>query len=89
MGYTTRFTGEIHVNPTGTRQSGSIFGSSVGRAEWIVHSGPYALDAEAAAPDSSRSPADQPGLWSQWVPSEAGSHLVWDGHEKFYRSSAG
>jgi hypothetical protein len=26
----------------------------------------------------------QPGLWCQWTTNEEGTHLVWDGGEKFY-----
>ena len=29
-------------------------------------------------------PAGQPGLWCQWVPSEDGRYIEWDGGEKFY-----
>jgi len=29
-------------------------------------------------------PATQPGLWCQWVPSEDGTIIEWDGVEKFY-----
>ena len=30
------------------------------------------------------SPANQPGLWCNWEPSEDGKHMQWDGSEKFY-----
>lgn len=29
-------------------------------------------------------PEGQPGLWCQWVPTEDGSAIEWDGNEKFY-----
>lgn len=29
-------------------------------------------------------PPGQPGLWCQWVPSDDGTAIVWDGGEKFY-----
>jgi hypothetical protein len=29
-------------------------------------------------------PAGQPSLWCQWVPDDDGTHLEWDGGEKFY-----
>jgi hypothetical protein len=29
-------------------------------------------------------PAGQPGLWVQWIPTEDGEWLEWDGNEKFY-----
>src|SRR5262249_25443882 len=34
--------------------------------------------------DGNRPPATQPGLWCKWVPTEAGSAIVWNGVEKFY-----
>lgn len=30
-------------------------------------------------------PSDQPGLWCQWTPNEAGTAIEWDGGEKFTR----
>lgn len=87
MGYTTRFTGEIHVDPPLNEAERRYLREFSRSRRMDSPLGPYALDSKAAAPDSNRSPADQPGLWCQWVPSESGSHLVWDGHEKFYRSS--
>ena len=33
-------------------------------------------------------PATQPGLWCQWVVSDDGSSLEWDGGEKFYSYDA-
>lgn len=34
---------------------------------------------------NNNSPANtQPGLWCQWVPSDDGSQIEWDGGEKFY-----
>jgi hypothetical protein len=33
-------------------------------------------------------PADQPGLWCQWVPTDDGAHIEWDGGEKFYEYTA-
>lgn len=29
-------------------------------------------------------PSGQPGLWCQWIPSQDGKSLEWDGNEKFY-----
>lgn len=31
-----------------------------------------------------RPPSTQPGLWCQWVPTEDGDAIEWDGGEKFY-----
>jgi len=34
--------------------------------------------------DYNRAPEGQPGLWCQWVPSEEGDTIEWNGKEKFY-----
>lgn len=34
--------------------------------------------------DYNSPPRTQPGLWCQWVPSEDGTRIEWDGVEKFY-----
>ena len=34
--------------------------------------------------DYNHPPSSQPGLWCQWVPTEDGQFLEWDGGEKFY-----
>lgn len=35
--------------------------------------------------DYNRPPVDQPSLWCQWVLTEDGNFLEWDGGEKFYQ----
>ncbi len=34
--------------------------------------------------DGNRPPEGQPGLWCKWVPTEDGTAIVWNEHEKFY-----
>lgn len=34
--------------------------------------------------DNNTPPSTQPSLWLQWVPTETGKYLEWDGEEKFY-----
>ena len=34
--------------------------------------------------DYNSPPANQPGLWCQWIPSNDGKSIEWDGNEKFY-----
>ncbi len=41
-------------------------------------------DRDPSIEDYNYPPGTQPGLWCQWVPTEDGSSLVWDGGEKFY-----
>lgn len=42
------------------------------------------MDDDRAICDPNSPPERQPGLWCQWVPSEDGTAIVWDGVEKFY-----
>ena len=41
-------------------------------------------DSDETILDYNRPPRTQPGLWCQWVPSEDGQFIQWDGSEKFY-----
>ena len=34
--------------------------------------------------DYNNPPKNQPGLWCQWIPSNDGENIEWDGNEKFY-----
>lgn len=34
--------------------------------------------------DYNQPPKGQPGLWCQWIPSDDGEQILWDGGEKFY-----
>lgn len=34
--------------------------------------------------DNNTPPSTQPSLWLQWIPTENGKYLEWDGEEKFY-----
>lgn len=39
---------------------------------------------DASTIDYNHPPATQPGLWCQWVPTDDGKTIEWDGGEKFY-----
>jgi len=41
-------------------------------------------DEDESVVDAGRPPKGQPGLWCQWVPTEDGQGIEWDGGEKFY-----
>jgi hypothetical protein len=59
-------------------------GLPVGRdGEYYVGGGQHGYN-ESSVLDSNGPPAKQPGLWCQWVVSEDGKRLEWDGGEKFY-----
>ena len=34
--------------------------------------------------DYNKPPADQPGLWCRWIPTQESTGIVWDGIEMFY-----
>ena len=36
--------------------------------------------------DFNEPPEGQPGLWCQWIPTDDGSAIVWNGGEKFYHA---
>lgn len=46
--------------------------------------GSHGQDREDSIVDYNSPPATQPGLWCQWVPTEDGNEIEWDGGEKFY-----
>jgi hypothetical protein len=73
-------------DPKKIKQSESHLHSKVGLpigndAEFFVNGGGYK---DEATIDYNCPPNDQPNLWCQWIPSEDGSAIEWDGGEKFY-----
>ena len=52
---------------------------------FVGESGFYGQDDGSDVLDGNGPPTTQPGLWCQWVPSEDGLGIEWDGGEKFYR----
>jgi hypothetical protein len=44
----------------------------------------YGQENDPSVKDHNEPPADQPGLWCQWVPSDDGTTIAWDDGEKFY-----
>ena len=40
---------------------------------------------ESGVANYNEPPSTQPGLWCQWVPSDNGTAILWNGTEKFYR----
>lgn len=51
---------------------------------YIDGGGPHGQDHEDNIIDCNEPPSTQPGLWCQWIPSEDGMYIQWDGGEKFY-----
>jgi hypothetical protein len=46
--------------------------------------GSFGQDTDASVINNNIAPDGQPGLWCQWVPTENGDGIEWDGSEKFY-----
>jgi hypothetical protein len=51
---------------------------------FVGGSGFAGQDSDASVVNSNQPPSTQPGLWCQWVVTEDGAHIEWDGNEKFY-----
>jgi hypothetical protein len=52
--------------------------------EYYVGAERYSCDSDQSVIDHNKPPVNQPGLWCNWVPTEDGLHIEWNGGEKFY-----
>lgn len=99
MGYSTDLFGTLKFNRqltvseknylekfAGTRRMARNVDNMYGiEGEFYVDGGgSFGQDNEDNVIDHNRPPKTQPGLWCQWVPTEDGWGLEWDGNEKFY-----
>lgn len=93
MGYTTRFSGQIAVEPPFNEHEISYLGKLSGTRRMLRTKGPYYVegtgfmgqDKEADVLDYNYPDPSQPGLWCHWSANEAGD-ISWDESEKFYYS---
>lgn len=97
MGYTTDFSGRITVVPPLTQAEIDYLNKFARSRRMDRTKGPYFVDGsdgnfgsgqghDPDIRDYNRPPQGQPGLWCQWVPTEDGTAIEWDGGEKFYES---
>jgi hypothetical protein len=99
MGYSTDFYGQFNVTPTlkaedveyltkfsETRRMARKVDEKYGvEGEFYVDGKGYAGQGDDdTIIDHNRPPKTQPGLWCQWIPTEDGKAIEWDGGEKFY-----
>ena len=99
MGYTTDFSGKFKFNKkldeetrvfltkfSETRRMKRKLPAKYGvEGEFYVDGGGlYGQDHEPSITNYNEPPRTQPGLWCQWIPSEDGKFLEWNGAEKFY-----
>lgn len=45
---------------------------------------PFGQGKDLSVVDYNLAPTGQPGLWCQWIPTDLGDAIEWDGGEKFY-----
>lgn len=97
MGYTTDFDGRIAIEPALSNQEIKFLIAFAESRRMDRTKGPYYVEgsgfmgqnADSDVANHNSPPADQPGLWCQWVPGEdedGNSVIEWDGNEKFYDS---
>lgn len=95
MGYTTDFDGQITVEPPLNAEEAHYLNLFAGTRRMKRGNGPYYVlgtgdFGQGSDPDIqsyNEPPEGQPGLWCQWVPTEDGTAIEWDGNEKFYHAA--
>ncbi len=96
MGYTTDFEGRIEIEPALNAEEIAYLNKFSETRRMDREKGPYFVDGDGMCgqgdgPDEvyehNHPHSSQPGLWCQWVPTEDGTALEWNGHEKFYDSA--
>jgi hypothetical protein len=94
MGYTTDFQGTINIEPPLNESERAYLNKFAETRRMDRENGPYFVGGtedfgqgrDSDIQNYNAPPADQPGLWCQWVPTDDGAGLEWDGGEKFYDS---
>lgn len=95
MGYTTDFWGEVTISPPLNEDEAAFLRKFNETRRMNRAKGPYFVGGTGMLGQGSDSdiisyndpPAGQPGLWCQWVPTDGGDGLEWDGSEKFYHAT--
>ncbi len=96
MGYTTEFEGRIEIEPALNADEIAYLLKFSDTRRMDRENGPYFVDGNGFAgqgngPDEvynhSKPHSSQPGLWCKWAPTEDGTALEWNEHEKFYDSA--
>lgn len=85
MGYTTTFDGEVTIDPPLNQEEIQFLTEFSQSRRMDRKEGPYELE-DRNVLNPNKPPEGQPGLWCQWIPTDDGKYIVWDGGEKFYNS---
>jgi hypothetical protein len=92
MGYDTEFTGHVTVTPPLNPHEIAYLRKFADTRRMDRTNGPYYVDGtgsygqgrDADILDHNQPPAEQPGRWCGWVPTDDGMAIEWNGVEKFY-----
>ena len=92
MGYTTEFEGRIKVTPPLSAAEVTYINAFADSRRMDRNAGPYFVGGSGMfgqgkdedINDYNKPDMSQPGLWCQWVASDNGEYIEWDGGEKFY-----
>jgi hypothetical protein len=92
MGYTTEFNGWVKVEPPLSEKEVQYLKKFNKTRRMRRTNGPYYVGGSGFMGqgkdydviDYNNPPTGQPGLWCQWVPTDDGTAIKWDGREKFY-----
>lgn len=102
MGYTTDFSGQFELdkplapkmkkfltmfNETRRMKRNVDEAFGIDGEFFVFGTGSYGQDRDDSIIDYNQQPSTQPSLWCQWVPTEDGTAIEWDGGEKFYAYS--
>ena len=95
MGYTTDFSGRVEITPPLNAEEVTFLTKFAKTRRMERMKGPYFVDGtghygqdhDKDIIDHNAPPQGQPGLWCQWVPTDDGKFIEWDGGEKFYHSA--
>ena len=89
MGYTTKFDGHVTVEPPLSGAEVEFLKRFSETRYCVCQPSPYATDGLMTCPPGSgfgclgQHPGN-PGYWCQWIATEDGTAIKWDGSEKFY-----
>ena len=94
MGYTTDFDGKIDIVPPLNEKEIEYLSKFADSRRMNRENGEYYVGGTGMLGqgddediiDYNTPPSSQPSLWCQWIPTDDGTAIVWDGNEKFYES---
>lgn len=88
MGYTTEFAGNFRVSPPLNVEEIAYLNAFCGSRRMERAQGPYYVgEDEGGVANICQPPKGQPGPWCQWMPTDNGECIIWDGEQNFYEAT--